>query len=103
MSQEEKQLKYKPRGKPWPPGVSGNLAGRPRGALNKLSLAVRGGPLAVNNQVELEGTLAPEPVKFNPNRGHEHTMHKIDGRWRRTLEQGGMVFDRDTGLLIETP
>jgi hypothetical protein len=100
MNQGQKQLKYRPRGKPWPPGVSGNLAGRPKGALNKLSLAVRGGPLAVNRQVELEQVPPPEPVKFDPRRSHAHTMTKIDGVWRRTLEQDGRTFDRDSGVLL---
>ncbi len=110
MNQAQKQLKCRPRGKPWPPGVSGNLAGRPKGALNKLSLAVRGGP--VNRQGEppaqslqnaekpLEQAPPPEPFKFDPRRGHEHTMHKIDGRWRRTVEQDGRIFDRETGVLL---
>jgi hypothetical protein len=40
-------------------------------------------------------------IKFDPRRGHEHTMHKIGGRWRRTVEQDGHVFDRDTGEWIE--
>ena len=95
-----KQQKCKPRGRPWPPGVSGNPRGRPVGALNKLSLAVRGGPLAVNRQAVVEPAPPPEPVKFDPRRGHEHTMHKIDGRWRRTVEQDGRIFDRDSGELI---
>jgi hypothetical protein len=100
MNPCKKQLKYKPRGTPWPPGVSGNSGGRPKGALNKLSLAVSGGPLAINEQAGLELALSPEPVKFNPNRGHEHTMQKIDGRWWRTIEQDGLIFDRETGVLL---
>ncbi len=27
------------------------------------------------------------PVKYNPRETHTHTMHMIDGRWRRTVEQ----------------
>ena len=99
IGQGFKQLKYRPRGRPWPPGVSGNPAGRAKGALNKISLAVRDG-LAVNRQAGGEPTPAPEPVKYDPKRGHEHTMHMIDGRWRRTVEQDGHVFDRESGLLI---
>lgn len=92
-----KQLKCKPRGRPWPPGISGNPAGRPRGALNKLSLAVQGRPFAVNVLTEIEQAPPQEPIKFDPHSGHEHTMHFIDKRWRRTVEQDGLVFDRDTG------
>ena len=35
--------KMRPRGRPWPQGVSGNPAGRPKGALNRLSRAVSEG------------------------------------------------------------
>lgn len=99
MIQAEKQLKCRPRGKPWPPGVSGNPAGRPKGALNKFTLAV----LADKSQVEsgeygLDCLSANKGIqaKFDPRRGHEHTMTKISGQWRRTIEQDGLVFDRDT-------
>ncbi len=97
MNQEKKQ-QNKPRGRPWPAGLSGNPHGRPKGALNKLSLAV----LAVNESTRLkpEPTPSPFPVKFDPWRDHEHTMHKIDGRWRRTVEQEGRIFDRETGFLL---
>jgi hypothetical protein len=100
MNQAQKQLKRKPRGKPWPPGVSGNLAGRPQGALNKLSLAVKGEPLAVNRQAGLEQAPPPEPVKYDPRRPHAHTSHKIGGTWRRTVEQEGRIFDRDSGEIL---
>jgi len=100
MNEGIKQLKCKPRGKPWPPGVSGNLAGRPQGALNKLSLAVRGGPLAVNTQAGLEQAPPPEPVKYDPRRLHAHTSHKIGGTWRRTVEQDGQIFYRESGELL---
>jgi len=94
------QKQRKPGGKPWPPGVSGNPAGRPRGALNKLSLAVRDGLSAVNEQAGLEQAPSPEPVKYDPRRPHAHTSHKIGGTWRRTVEQDGRIFDRDTGVFL---
>lgn len=93
MNQGDKQLKCRPRGKPWPPGVSGNPTGRAKGALNKLSLAVRGEPLSVKPQQ----TPIPEPAKYDPRRAHAHTSHKIGGAWRRTVDQDGRIFDRDTG------
>lgn len=96
--EQQTPLKHRPRGKPWPRGVSGNPAGRPKGALNKFSLAVRGETLAVNGQAE--PTPAPEPVMCDFRRGHVHSTHKINGVWRRTVEQDGLVFDRDTGTLI---
>ena len=97
MNQCDKQLKCKSRGKPWPPGVSGNSAGRPKGALNKLSLAVRGEALAVKNQAGLE------PKRYDPGRTHAHTMTQMDGKWRCTIEQDGWIFDRETGVEIVLP
>ena len=72
MNPGKKQLKYKPRGTPWPPGVSGNPAGRPHGALNELSLAVMGEPLAIDEatRLELEPVPSPVSVKFDPRRDH---------------------------------
>jgi hypothetical protein len=100
MTNIKKQLKGKPRGKPWPQGVSGNPAGRPKGALHKLTRAVRGEVLAVFRQVISEQTPLPDPIKYDPKRPHAHTMTKIDGCWRRTVEQEGQVFDRETRELI---
>lgn len=47
----------------------------------------------------------PEPVlnpesaemKYNPREPHKLTMHKIDGRWRRTIEQDERLFEQDSG------
>jgi hypothetical protein len=50
-----KQQKAKPRGRPFPPGVSGNPGGRPRGSLNKITLAVLAGMR--NAEEESAGTL----------------------------------------------
>jgi len=100
-----KQLTAKPRGKPWPKGVSGNPKGRPRGAMNKLSLAVNPQALAVKGQGGPEQSpllKIKEAEKFDPRRLNTHTMHKIGGVWRRTIEQDGLVFDRDFGTLIDT-
>jgi len=100
MNQAQKQLKCKPRGKPWPLGISGNLAGRPKGALNKFSLAEKGEPLVVNRQAELEQAPLPEPERYDPRRPHAHTSHKSGGTWRRTVEQDGRIFDRDSGEIL---
>jgi hypothetical protein len=97
MNNEKKQLKAKPRGRPWPKGVSGNLKGRPPGALNKLTQAVKGNTFAVKTQAE------PEPKRYDPGRSHAHTMTKIDGKWQRTIEQDGWLFDRETGVEIILP
>jgi len=118
MNQGEKQLKCKPRGRPWPPGVTGNPAGRPKGALNKLSLAVKNPkpvpkfdptkPFAISCQKGREDYYLQDGQlfeiknleKYDPKRTHDHTMTKINGRWRRTVGQDGKLFDRDTGLQI---
>jgi len=39
---KQQQAKAKPRGRPFLPGQSGNPKGRPRGALNKITLVVLG-------------------------------------------------------------
>jgi hypothetical protein len=83
-----------------PPGVSGNSTGQPKGALNKLSLAVGGGLLGVKRQEGLEKAPLQETVKCDFRRPHTHTAHKIGGVWRRTVEQDGQIFDRDTGVEI---
>jgi hypothetical protein len=92
ISGKKQQPRMKPRGKPWPPGISGNPAGRPRGALNKLSLAVKGQPLVVFSPIA--------PIKYDARRSHEHGVIKIDGQWRRVVMQDGQTFDRDTGALL---
>jgi hypothetical protein len=118
MNQGRKQLKCKPRGRPWPKGVSGNPAGRPKGSLNKLSLAVKNSgpepkldplkPFALSRQEGQEDCYLQDGHSFkistlsryDPRRGHAHTSHRISGAWRRTVEQDGQIFDRDTGVLL---
>ncbi len=39
---QKQQTGKRPRGRPWPKGVSGNPKGRPKGALNKLTFVVLG-------------------------------------------------------------
>jgi len=60
--------KNRPRGCPWPKGVSGNPAGRPRGARNKFTLAVIEGVQRAEELTGLwcssESNLTPTPTKL---------------------------------------
>jgi hypothetical protein len=77
----EKTPKKRPRGRPWPKGVSGNPSGRPRGAQNKLTLAM----LAGIRQVEAE---LARPRLLDTSRPFE--------RWDGFFWQGGLLFHKDT-------
>jgi len=70
---KQQRLKGKPRGRPFPSGASGNPRGRPRGALNKLTLAV----LAGNR-----------PLTLDKSRHYE--------MWSDCYIQDGMRFKRTT-------
>lgn len=43
MSEQQSPWKRKPRGRPWPPGVSGNPKGRPPGRQSRTAIAVEEG------------------------------------------------------------
>lgn len=73
MNSSKKQQTAKPRGRPWPKGQSGNPGGRPKGAKNKLTLAV------------LEGN---RPLTLDKSRPYE--------AWSDCFVQDGMRFRRDT-------
>ena len=73
MNSTKKQQTAKPRGRPWPKGTSGNPAGRPKGAKNKLTLAV----LAGNR-----------PLMLDKSRHYE--------AWSDCFIQAGMRFRKDT-------
>lgn len=72
-TKKQQRLKGKPRGRPWPKGVSGNPSGRSKGARNKLTLAV----LAANR-----------PLTLDKNRHYE--------MWSDCYIQDGMRFKRTT-------
>jgi hypothetical protein len=73
--------KKRPRGRPWPQGVSGNPAGRPKGALNKLTLAM------LEGIQQAEAELA-KPKVLDTSRPYEYR----DGY----LIQEGLLFDCDS-------
>ena len=76
----KKQLKKRPRGIPWPKGVSGNPAGRPRGSLNKTTLAVLEGIRRAEEELS-------KPLMLDKNRHYEV--------WFDCFIQAGMRFRRD--------
>jgi hypothetical protein len=76
-----KQLKLKPRGRPWPKGVSGNPAGRPPGSLHKISLAVLEGARRAEEELA-------KPLMLDGSRHYEV--------WSDCYVQDGMRFMRTT-------
>jgi hypothetical protein len=77
----KKTSKKRPRGRPWPKGVSGNPAGRPRGARNKLTRALLEGIRRA------EAELA-KPRLLDPSRPFES--------WDGYFWQDGLLFNKDT-------
>jgi hypothetical protein len=75
------QLKLKPRGRPWPKGVSGNPAGRPPGSRHKITLAV------------LEGVRRAEEELARPLMLDESRHYEV---WSDVYVQDGMRFKRTT-------
>jgi len=73
--------KKRPRGCPWPKGVSGNPAGRPKGARNKFTEAVLEGIRRAEEELA-------RPKMLNLNKPLEY--------WDGYLIQEGLLFDCDT-------
>jgi hypothetical protein len=124
--QQQKIKKARPRGRPFPPGVSGNLRGRPPGARNKLSLMVEEGirrakeelakPLILNQVLPYEswgdryvqsGRLFRKDTLEELNPGAppleqpellNHRKPRIEIRWKRKdyFIQDGWLYDRAT-------
>jgi len=85
--QQQQIQKARPRGRPWPKGHSGNPAGRPRGSLNKVTLAVQEGIRRV--EVELA-----KPVMLD--------LDLPYGVWGGFYEQHGQIFRKDN-LQLRNP
>jgi hypothetical protein len=77
----KKQLKLKPRGRPWPKGVSGNPAGRPLGSRHKISLAVLEGVKRAEEELS-------KPLMLDESRHYE--------AWSDCYIQDGMRFKLTT-------
>jgi hypothetical protein len=125
MSRRKKQqrpLKGKPRGRPWPKGVSGNPKGRPKGAKNKWTLAVgEPGPIMLDRNKPFE-SWSDKYVQFG-REFHKDTMKelhpgkppveqpemlnhrkpRIQIRWKRKdyFLQNGWLFDRRTWVAVK--
>jgi hypothetical protein len=72
--------KKRPRGRPWPKGVSGNPGGRPKEARNKLSLMVEAGIARAVEELS-------RPLMLDKTRHYEV--------WSDCFVQDGMRFRRD--------
>ena len=88
MKKQQQQIKKaRPRGRPFPPGVSGNPRGRPLGARNKLSLMVEEGVRRVAEELA-------KPLILNLDLPYEV--------WGDRYVQFGRVFRKDN-LLEKNP
>jgi hypothetical protein len=87
MKKQQQQIrKARPRGRPFPPGVSGNPRGRPPGARNKISLMVEEGIRRA--EVELA-----KPVMLD--------LDQPYGGWSNRYEQFGRKFRKDSLTLMD--
>lgn len=125
MNHRKKQLptKKKLRGRPWPKGISGNPCGRPRGSLNKITLAVQEGfrpPILdkdkpheswsdcfIQNGMKfrkstLERVNPKGPVPIQPEMLDAKEFHR-EILWQGQLYfiQKGWVFDRRTRMAVK--
>ena len=87
MNKQQTVKKGRPRGRPFKPGESGNPAGRPRGALSKIALAVMEGARRAHEELA-------RPVMLDMSLPFE--------AWADRYVQFGRVFRKDT-LLEQHP
>jgi hypothetical protein len=81
MKEQQKIKKGKPRGRPFKPGQSGNPAGRPRGSLNKITLALLEGARRAEEELA-------KPKLLDMSRPYES--------WDGYFFQDGLRFDKYT-------
>jgi hypothetical protein len=80
-SDKQLRLKARPRGHPWPKGVSGNPRGRPRGSLNKTTLAML-------EDVRRAAEELARPLVLDKSKPYEN--------WDGYFHQYGRQFDKRT-------
>jgi len=123
MNSTKKQQNAKPRGRPWPKGVSGNPGGRPEGAQNRLTLAVLAGnrPLTLDKnkpyetwsdcyiqfgmrfrrdnhlRVNPKGPIPTRPERLNI----REVRQEVKWKGRRYLSQRGWLFDPATWKVVK--
>lgn len=85
MKKQQNTMKGRPRGRPFKPGESGNPAGRPRGSLNKTTLAVLDGIRRAEEELA-------KPLMLDMSLPYES--------WSDRFVQFGRVFHKDTMLEI---
>lgn len=87
MKKQQQQIrKARPRGRPFPPGVSGNPRGRPPGARNKLSLMVDEGIRRAKEELA-------KPIMLDQDLPY--------GAWGDRYEQFGRKFRKDSLTLVD--
>ena len=119
---KQKPLKGKPRGRPWPKGFAPNPKGRPKGAKNKLTLAVGEPGLRMldlekpfeswsNKYVQFGRVFHKDTMEeLNPGSPPmeqpemlNHRKPRLEIRWKRKdyFLQDGWLFDRLTWQAVK--
>jgi hypothetical protein len=94
--EKKQQIKGKPRGRPWPTGVSGNPAGRPPGSKNRLTLAMLEGIKRANAELGIAQADLSKPRRLDAWRPYEICQNGYlqDGRlYHRVTHQEETWFD----------
>jgi len=82
--------------------------GKDGGTKSRLMSSYDSGPWKVNRREASQQAYIPHATlsilgTIQPKAPHQHTMTRINGQWRCTIEQDGRLFDRETGIEIILP